>query len=400
MKENEGTKKSYFFYYGAKGVADKKDAHKGFSFKTSLSLIENVISKKEERDLFSEMETDGELAVTSASQEYTDRKGKRVNLSPFQTKLVMAFSQVVDTILEEDGTKEYIKSLPVKIEERETYESEDKKRLKRRLPNSVRAVIDVPELTRLIYSTRDIGGKQTDKVKKEIKNLSEVSQVFKFRDERGGTLTIEAPLITLGKKVTYKTKSGVEKFNKIEVFFEDVFVYEINEKFSLSPITILQLWNETGVQTELFTMLLYLLIGVRGNYIKNTKKIVAARRKELLKDKREAQDIERELAELRERELTYKEGIRSLLERIDSKKYYVKGKYLNATKIKADLTQAKDALLKMGIISKYYESTGTTGDIVCNFVFNENWLTEEADKLKSLPPSEQGESEEQDTGEA
>lgn len=401
MKDSEETKKSLYFYYGAKGVTNRKDAHKGYAFKTSLSLTENIISKKEERDLFSEMETDGELAPISASQEYTDIKGKRVNLSPFQTKLVIAFSQVVDTLLDEDGTKEYIKSLPVKIEERETEETEDgKRRITKRLPNSVRAVIDIPELTRLIYSTRDIGGKQTDKVKEEINNLSQIIQVFKFKDERGGTLTIEAPLITLGKRVTYKTKSGVEKFNRIEVFFEDVFVYEINEKYSLSPITILKLWNDTGVQTELFTMLLHLLISVRGNHTKNSERIVKAKRKELLKDKREAQEIERELAELKERELTYKEGIRSLLERIDSKKYYVKGKYLNGAKIKADLKQATDALLQMGIISKYYPSTGTTGDIVCNFVFNENWLKDEADKLKSLPPSEQGESEEQNTGEA
>ena len=396
MKDNEEMKKNLYFYYGAKGIADRKDAHKGYAFKTSMSLVENVISKKEERDLFSELETDGELAPTSASQEYTDRKGKRVNLSPFQTKLVTAFAQVVDTILEEGENKTYIKSLPVKMEERETGADGKKKRL----PNSVRAVIDIPELTRLIYSSRDIGGKQTDKVKEEIKNLSEVSQVFKYRDERGGTLTIEAPLITLGKRVTYKTKSGVEKFNKIEVFFEDVFVYEINEKFSLSPITILQLWNETGVQTELFTMLLYLLIGVRGNHISHSEKAVKAKRKELQKEKRDAQEIERELAELKRSYLTYKESITSLLERIDSKRYY-KGKYLRFDNLNKDLKQAKDALLKMGIISDFYESTGSSGDRVCNFVINENWLQDQANRIKNLlPPSEQGESETKDTGEA
>ena len=66
-----------------------------------------------------------------------------------------------------------------------------------------------------------------------------------------------------------------------------------------------------------------------------------------------------------------------------------------------DLKQAKDALLKMGIISDFYESTGSSGDRVCNFVINENWLQDQANRIKNLlPPSEQGESETKDTGEA
>ena len=398
MKDNEKLKDPLFRYFGAKGVADSKESHKGYSYKTSTSLIENIISKKEERDLFSEVENNGELAVTSSSKEYTDRKGKRVNLSPFQMKLVTAFAQVVDTLLEQDGTKDYIKSLPTKIEDRET--GEDRKTKK--LPNSIRAVIDIPELTRLMYSTDRIGGKQTDKVREEVKTLSELTQVYKFKDSRGGTLTIEAPLITLGKRIKYETKNGVVKLNKVEVFFEDVFVYEINDRYSLSPITLLQLWNNTGVQTELFTMLLFLLQNVRGNYITHSKKIVAARRKELLKEKREAQAIEKELASLKESTLTYKESIISLLERIDSNKYKDKGKYLRFNVLSKDLKQATDALIKMGIISKYYESTGSTGDRVCNFVINENWLIDEANRIKNLlPPSEQEESDTQeDTGEA
>jgi hypothetical protein len=52
---------------GANGIAESE--HKGYSYKTATSLIENVIAKKE-RSLFSEMETDGQLAITSSSQEY------------------------------------------------------------------------------------------------------------------------------------------------------------------------------------------------------------------------------------------------------------------------------------------------------------------------------------------
>lgn len=381
-----GKIKNSFIRYttGANGIAESE--HKGYSYKTSTSLIENVIAKKE-LSLFSETETDGQLAITSASKEYRDRKGKRVNLTPVQMKLVTAFAQIVDTLLEGDGVKEYIKRLPSHIEDRQTGEDGRSKMLQ----NSIKAVIDIPELTKLMYSSSRIGGKQTDKVREEIKKLSEISQVFKFKDDRGGTLTIEAPLIQIGKSVKYETKNGVTKLNKVEIYFEDVFVYEINDRYSLSPITLLQLWNDTGVQTELFTMLLFLLQSVRGNYIKHSKKSVEAREKELVQAKKgrlqekDKKEIKEELAALRKATLTYKESITSLLERIEGKRYR-KGKYLNYTYISKDLKQATDALKKIGIISEYYESLGSSGDKVCNFVINDKWLSEEAKKIRALLP--------------
>lgn len=371
----------YFKYKAAD--ATEGGEQRGYSYKTSASLIENVIAKKE-HTLFSEIETEGEIAITSTSQEYTDGKGKRVNLSPFQMKLVTAFAQVVDSILETGGVKDYVKQLPYKIEERET--GEDGRT--NRLPESVRCVIDIPELTKLMYSSSRVGGKQTDKVRNEIKALSQLTQVYKFKDDRGGTLTVEAPLITLGKRIKYKTKNGVEKLNKVEVFFEDVFVYEINDRYSLSPITLLQLWNSTGVQTELFTMLLFLLQSIRGNYVKHSQASVAAKRKELLKEKRDKEEIKQELAALRKATLTYRESITSLLERIEGKRYR-KGKYYNHTYIAQDLKQATEALIKIGIISEYYETLGSSGDKVCNFVINDRWLIDEANRIKALLPPEE-----------
>lgn len=365
---------------GAKNVTEG-EGHKGYSYKTSTSLIENVIAKKE-HSLFSELETDGKLAITSSSQEYRDRKGKMVNLTPIQMKLVTAFAQVVDTLLEKEGVKNYVKSLPSHIEDRQT--GTDGRKAK--LPNPIKAVIDIPELTKLMYSSSRIGGKQTDKVRKEIKKLSDLTQVFKFKDDRGGTLTIEAPLIQMGKSIKYETKNGVTKLNKVEIYFEDVFVYEINDRYSLSPITLLQLWNDTGVQTELFTMLLFLLQSVRGNYIKHSKARVAARKKELLKEKKDKEEIKEELAALRKYTLTYKESITSILERLGTDKYKDKGKYIRLNVLTKDLKQATDALIKMGIISEYYESLGSSGDKVCNFVINDRWLKDEANRIKSSLP--------------
>ena len=376
---------TFFRYYiGANKATGEETTHTGYSYKTSTSLIENVIAKKElTLSLFSEMGIDGDIVITSQTDKYTDKKGKRVSLSPFQMKLVTAFAQVVDTLLGKDGVKDYIRELPIKIEDRTTGERGHRGKAPH---TSVRCVIDIPELTKLLYSTNRIGGKQTDKVREEIAALSELTHVYKFKDSRGGTLTVEAPLITLGKRIKYETKDGVVKLNKVEVSFDDVFVYEINDKYSLSPITLLQLWNDTGVQTELFTMLLFLLQLVRGNHITHSKAIVAARRKELKKEKKEPKEMEAELAELKRNALTYKESVASLLERIDTKKYKDKGKYLRWNVLIKDLKQATDALIKMGIITEYYETIGASGERVCNFVINDKWLINEANKIKKLLP--------------
>ena len=106
-------------YFKYRSATEERTQHKGFSYKTSASLVGNIIAKKEQRDLFSEIDSEGKLAVTETSKEYTDRKGKRVNLSPIQAKVVTALAQVVDTLLDKDGVKEYVKSLPSKIEDRQ-----------------------------------------------------------------------------------------------------------------------------------------------------------------------------------------------------------------------------------------------------------------------------------------
>lgn len=72
-----------------------------------------------------------------------------------------------------------------------------------------------------------------------------------------------------------------------------------------------------------------------------------------------------------------------------TRKYKDKGKYIRLNVLTKDLKQATDALIKMGIISEYYESLGSSGDKVCNFVINDRWLKDEANRIKSsLPPDE------------
>lgn len=370
---------SLFFNYN-NGDGDKPQST-GFSYKTSNALIGNIIAKKEV-GLFSNLAEDGEtLSVTSSSTECVDKKGKRVNLTPFQLKLTTALAQIVDGLVGEN--EEYIKKLPINIEDRQV--GNDGKTYNK-LPNSVKHLLDIPQLTKTIYSKTKVGGKQTAKVKEELKKISELTQIYKFEDSRGGKLTIEAPLITLGKKIKYETKDGKEVFNKVEVTFEDVFVYEIKDRYSLSPITLLYLWNKTGVNTELFTILLFLLQSIRGKKIKAASIAVTNKRKELKKKKLDEVTIQKQLQELRRANLTYKESIPSLMERLSDKNRYLNKKYnsLRSAEVRKDLDQAKNALLNIGIISEYYETTGATGDTICNFVINEEWLTNEANRVKGL----------------
>ena len=136
-------------------------------------------------------------------------------------------------------------------------------------------------------------------------------------------------------------------------------------------------------------MLLFLLQSIRGNYVKHSQASVAAKKKELLKEKIDKEEIKQELAALRKATLTYRESITSLLERIGTDKYRVNKKYIHASKLAKDLKQATEALIKIGIISEYYETLGSSGDKVCNFVINDRWLIDEANRIKALLPPEE-----------
>lgn len=366
--------------------SEKDKTGYGYAFKTSQVLLENVIAKKEkQRSLFAEMDSDGELAITEASRAYVDRNGKPVYLSTYQMKLVTGLAQVVSTQISKPEISEYIARLPYEIKDRQLITGEGS----RPLPNSVEATIDVTAFAKMIYPKGRVGGKQLDAIRKGLIELSEVQQIYKFKDARGGTLTIEAPLINIGKKIKYETKDGIVRFNQITIRFEDVFVYEINEKYSLNPVTLLKLWNEHGLNTEVFGTTLFLLQSVRGRFIKAAQRIVKAKRIELKKEKKDKEEIDKELAALKRSTLTYKESITSISERLANKRYRDKGKYTRFDLIEKDLKQATDRLVKIGIISEYYETIGASGDTICNFVINDKWIADEAQRIKTLAPGKE-----------
>ena len=364
----------------------EEEKKQGYNFVTATALLDNVIDKKE-LTLFSEMETlpTGSTPIDS-KLDLVDKKGKRVNLSPRQLKIVLAFSQIVDSVKDSKVIADYIKGLPSKVEWNEARKS------------PVSATIDVIKLAKHIYGANRIGSKQVDSIRDDLTALSETLQEFKVKDSKGGTLIMEAPLLTLGKRLKYVTKEGVQRLNVVQITLEDIFLYNLNTTggYQLSPNTILSLWNEQGANSELFSVLLFLLLRVRGNYVKKAKDYSEAKKKELRKDKVPEEEVKKQVEAYKRELLTYRETTYSILERLSGDTYTHKqekrGKVYTSfrkEKLRTDLQQATDSLKGMGIISDFYTSTSGGGDELCNFVLNPNWLKEQEERQRAILPPEE-----------
>lgn len=374
---------------GAQGVAEGAK-NRGYAFRAARGLLDNIIAKRE-ISLFDELPTGGETS-------YTDMKGKPITLSPYQMKLVMAFAQVLDTLADRPDVDESIRFL--------TYERE-KQRVEAgkggKLPiwtkegkGRVSAFIDIPALARLIYSVNHAGGKQVNKVRDEIANLAQVRQQYRIKQGKK-TLILGAPLIYVGKGLKVEEEGKGTLANRVEILFEDIFLYELKDKYSLAPRTIIDRWNETGENSELFAMLLFLLQQERGMKVRQAGRVEAAVRKDLKKEKKPFKEIERQAKAVRREALTYRETLPSICERLQGRKVYCQernGKiYLRKERIMNDLKNATAALIKMGIISEYYETRNTSLELVCNFLINDKWLIEETNKMKGLDKTEETQAE-------
>lgn len=360
-----------FTTYGQDGQEAKNE---GYNYRTSTALIDNIIAKKEVT-LFSDMENLPQGATpTNASVTYQTPNGKKVDLTPRQLKIVLAIAQIVDAFRKQDEVTDYIKKLPNKIKWGEHKD----------LPTPVNATIDLNAFAKHIYGTSKIGAKNIEYVKKDLIELSTMRQVFKVTDANG--VTHELNTSAIRAKIYQATSGTGERLCTLaNVEVEDIFLYNLNTEggYQLSPNTILYLWNEVGNNTELFSTLLFLLLRVRGNYVKQANRQSHAKRKELLKDKVPVEEATRQEEALKKKLLTYSEGIGSILERLSGNTYYQtkNGKrYVKKDKLYKELEQATKDLIRMGILSNFY----ITGGDLCNFVLNDNWLQEQAQRQRAL----------------
>jgi hypothetical protein len=356
-----------------RGELNKKPK-KGYNFTTTTAMLENITSKKEPT-LFPD-ELPQVPAPTDTQLDIVDKKGKRVYLSPRQNKLYYAFVEVVDSIKEQKKVADYIKALPDKVEWKEEHKS------------PVSAIIDINKLAKKIYGKDRIGSKQVDYIRDDLITLSSTIQEFRVKDSKGGTHILRCPILNW-REYEYINKDGEKTHNLFEVTFGDIFLYGLNWEggYQIIPNNILSLWNKTGVNTELFVLLLNILVYVRGKHVAHSNKICRAKQKELRKEKVPEDSIKEQIGRLRRELLTYKESISSILGKLIGNTYYEikKGKkYLKGIKLKNDLKQATDALKDMGIITQYKETTGADGSILCNFVLNDKWIEEQTEVQKKI----------------
>ena len=372
---------------GAQDATADKTPHKGYTYKTARALIDNVIAKRQP-SLFDEVQAKG---VAS----YVDQNGKPISLSPFQMKLVTAFAQVLDTQTSREDVDKSIDFLTFEREEERVEEGKSRKNgppaWREKGAGRVSVTVDIPALARLVYSAEKVGGKQIDKVRDEIGALSRVRQQYRLKKGKK-TLIFGTPLIHLGKSVEVQ-EEGKSLLNRAEIIFEDVFVYELKDKYSLAPLTLLNLWNQTGNNSELFALLLFLLQQERGLKVKQADRAGEAVRSELKKKGVKPDEIDKQVSSARKEALTYRETFASICERLQDRATYYDEKngkaYLRKARVTRDLFNAKEALLRTGIISEYYETVNTSREIVCNFVLNDKWLADETAKIKSSGHAEQ-----------
>ena len=354
--------------------------HKGYTYKTAKALIDNVIAKRQP-SLFDTVNDKG-LRV-----DYVNAKGKPVILSPLQMKLITALAQVLDTQLTRDDVDKSIDFLTFEREQERA--ATGGKQWKEAGWGLVSAEVDIAELARLLYSSSDIGGKEIKTVSAELFNLSHTMQLFRLRQGEGkkGEVVLLKSLIHIRDAIGRSIEDNVI-LHDARIIFEDLFVYQLKDKYSLAPITLLNLWNSTGNQTELFALLLFLLQGERGFRLKQASYTANMLRRDLKKSKTSKEEIDEQVASAKREALTYKETFASICERLSGRPTYYQlrnGKsYLRHERVRKDLAEATADLLKVGIISDYYETFNTSREQVCNFVLNDKWLTDETKKVKYL----------------
>lgn len=367
--------------YGANKIVISGGTHSSFKHLTANGVVDNIIAKKQPQlsDLFSTPEQQ-QAIIEKADIILQNNKGKGVYLTPSQTKLVFAVAQIVDTQFNSNKELEdYIQYLPTKYEAmRQIYEGE--RVASSLIEKTFSVVIDVLELTKAVYGSK--GGKQLALMRDELTALANTCHLIKM----GKTTFIQPFIIIKGGAIT-------ESSRKIKIEIGDIFLYDIKKSggYCLAPLTLLPLWNQYGDNSELTALLIAILLRVRGNYTTKAKQLVENKERELKKAKALPEIIAKELEKIGREALTYRESLRSLLDRLPNVEAYYRvkngKKYFRKETADRNINKTGQSLVSMGIITEYYTSAGALGETIINLVINPKWLQEEKEYMQSLPNS-------------
>lgn len=352
-------------------IIKEEEDKSGAPIRTSNSLLSNI--GRTETALQTSLELFPDEDQTLLSQETT--------YTPSEISLIYSLlPKLSDSIEVIPSLKSYIQKLGGNIEERKYNNSAP-------LPGRVPIIYDITELARLRYGIPK--GQKVDNIYKkrllstdnkgrrggELFELSRITKTFTIKGN-GKECVLRAPLITLGRDASVIDQNGIVKKRAVEVYFEDVFLYDILEKYVRLPRNYPTIRAQFSNDTEVFRTIEAYLLQWRGDRV---KKYTSALR-ELLKRTKGENLSEEEIA-AQEKELRTSLDIDlseyRIASTLTSSTYYKdtkRKKYLNKTKLRKDIEKAAESLERMGLIKGWRTGKTSSGGTKYIFSYNEKWI--------------------------
>lgn len=240
-------------------------------------------------------------------------------------------------------------------------------------------VVEVPlrELAQELYNIKpkDLGGKQYGQVKEALRSISDRWYLWQFtgktEDGRRLGLKIESRLIDVVFKAPLED-DGETQYAEIQ--YKDMWLYQLNSKYVLTPCSILPLLKDTS-RTALFLSLFQMLRYERGFRVDGAHGIKAIEKKFRKEHAELSEEDKRELEQVKTKTLTYTKTLSSLCENIRSYQFKDKNGETGIRKgrAKKDLEKAVEDLKQIGLIKDFYAIEGGK-EVTCYFVLNELWI--------------------------
>lgn len=306
---------------------------------------------------------------------------EETSYTPEQKNLIYALLPFLsDEIEKNPSIKEYIKKLNSDLIQRQYNGGAP-------LPGRVPIICKITDLARLRY------GIPTGKVDNSLKNrlyhydektkeesgelykLSRLKKTFTIKGE-GVEMVLRGPLIYIGPEasVRYIDKNGnkIVKERAVQIIFEDIFLFELLDKYASVPREYFVLRPKCIPKTEVAGNIESYLLQWRGDRLKKYTSALD----NLQKKKGEGLNEEDVLKE--EEKIKHKLDIDisevSITESLSTSNYYKdtkRRKYLNIPKLRKDIENANNALIEMGLISGWKTGKTKKGGVKYIYTYKE-----------------------------
>lgn len=324
----------------------------------STALPYNMGAGARQLDLFDELNEKDQALLKKSDEAYIiDRNGRRIAVTALEKKCIYALGVFISQYMEDEDLKTLIKD-----------ESVDKKLTKKEFS------INVKDLANFIFHRGKT--EQQDKIREILNTLASKRQVIElYSPDKKKRLVFEAPLIKLEESIRIENLDAPEsdkiETNIIHVTFGSTFFWNMNKRYAYFPVRLFEIWHKKGSGTEsnLFDVLLETLLYHRWHCItayksakKNFDDELKSKGQNLPKE-----EYQKELQRRQENALTYRESLKDILDRVETKysSYYRKGR------LESDLQKAVDVLKGEYVnIITHYKKEETNSNIYLYFRYN------------------------------